>query len=464
MNILFFDDTRLYNRQNLTRRYGVPTLCSRESFEDNAWLYQWPLGMWKEGDTHYMPVMLMERRSDEEIAQNVGCYYAAVMLKSRDGINWEPDNRARECGIENPLFEHQCMVCADNEEPAFIFYDENDIPARRYKAFSILIDSENHWVEDVVYCSSNCFEWKRMRGACWSCRGAEPGLSVFRIEDKNTNGLALRPTWGDRRICISTTDNFQSYTYPQLKLMPDSIDEPQLEFYGMRVHPYKGYYLGFLWQYHTRAINQNKFHGGKIDCHLAYSLNGLDWFRGLRTPFMPNGEEGSANGGMTFVSEFTKGADGKLYIYAADFKFEHGAGYRKESALAKYSLREDGFVCLEAGAQEGFIATRPIIINGDFDINIEAENASFAIYNRFGTRPIEGFDFENCDAFSGDNCHHRPTWRGHDISELYGQAVCLQIRLTNGRIYAVNGDITPITCHEAIRYADHNITLDTRGF
>ncbi len=465
MSILFFDDTRFYLRKNLVRDYGKSEAVAIDTFEDPKWLYQWPLGMWQHEGVWQMPILLITSANEEEIQQNVGAFYTAVMYKSTDGENWEPDNRAAEMGNESPLFAHQCMTCADNEEPAYIYYDKDDIPERRFKALSILIDHDAHWVDDVVYCSPDGFNWTRMRGACWNCRGAEPGTSVFRIEEKHTNGLAVRPTWGDRRICISTTDNFQSFTYPQLKLQPDSIDPPETEFYGMRVRPYKGYYIGMLWQYHTLPQTHNKFHEGKMDCHLAYSLNGIDWFRGLRKPFIANGEEGSYDAGMVFPGEISQLADGSLRIYGAAYKFEHGRGYRHDATFVKYALREDGFVKLVAGQDEAYLATRPVILNGGLDINIKCDSPVVCqITNVHGRVPIAGFEFANCTPFTGDSTHWVPQWNGHDISELAGKAVCLHIKFANGEIYAINGDFTPVTCHEAIRYSTQGITVDTTGF
>ena len=120
---------------------------------------------------------------------------------------------------------------------------------------------------------------------------------------------------------------------------------------------------------------------------------------------------------------------------------------------------------LVAGDEEGLISTRPILLRGRFDINIKCDDiATCELRPWNGQAPIPGFSHEDCVPFTGDNTHWEPKWKEHDMGELKGKAICMQIKLKNGELYAINGDLTPLTTHEAIHYNRRGTTLDTRGY
>lgn len=459
MSLLFFDDTRLYHRHNLKREYGVPELVKTTKLDGDEWSIQWPLGFWKSNEDgfYHMPVMAVNRDK---------WYWTVIMYQSADGESWEPENKALEAGIENPFFPNQCMMLKEDEEMGYIVYDEDDIPERRIKALTIVMDMAGEWADDRVYCSPDGFHWNEMRGACWNPRGAEPGAGVYKIAEKGMYGIAHRPTWGDRRICITTTKDFYHFSYPELKIMPDSIDPSEIECYGMRVTPYKGYYVGYLWIYHGLPTNENKYWGGKVDSQLAYSVNGTSWQRSIREAFIPTGPEGSFNAGMVYPALSYQKKDGTIAIFCAAFPGEHPT-FRENGHIAEYTLREDGFMKLVAGEEEGYIATRPVILNGDeFDINIKCEGpATCAVYHMNGRTPLEGFSHEDSVPFTGDMTHWKPEWKsGKKLSELKSKVFCIQVKLASGELYAINGDMTPVTTHEAARYAKTGMTLNTTGF
>ncbi len=453
MTILFFDDTRLYNRQNLKRDYETPEILWHGQLQENNLIVQMPIGVWREDDGVYRMVVSY-RVMDEK--------YCNLAYTSLDGENWTPDNRAEQFGIENPVMPNECLRVEGSPELGAIYYDKYDVPERRYKALVASIDSENEWVDDDIWCSSNLFVWNKMRGASWNCRGAEPGASVFRLEEENKYAVLHRPTWGDRRICLSTTENFQSFSKPAIEFMPDSEDEPLIELYGMRGFPYKGMYLAFLWIYHTLPMNGNKFWGGKLDSQMAYSLTGTRWFRGIRKPFIACGENGSYNGGMVFPTVCTTLDDGSIRIYGGAFAKQHGH-FLEDSSVFIAKLREDGFVSLSADENGGMLFTRPILPQGEIDINVQGE-MSCALYYRDGKTLIEGFAHEDFDGFAGDETHHIPTWRGKKIKDVGDKCVCLEIRLKNGKLFAISGDFVPLTSHEANRYDKFGMMLDTKGF
>ena len=61
--------------------------------------------------------------------------------------------------------------------------------------------------------------------------------------------------------------------------------------------------------------------------------------------------------------------------------------------------------------------------------------------SRFATSPLEGYTFEDCEPFSGDDTAWTPTWKGgKTLSQLAGKALRLEVQLDSARLYAIRGD------------------------
>ena len=100
--ILFFDDSMLHNRSNLSRKTGKPTIIDEGTFEDpyidTAWGY---------------PSVVFD-----EISSKWRCYYQGelgsphnqaihVMAESDDGINWQIPDLSKLVKIQDRLTPHQ---------------------------------------------------------------------------------------------------------------------------------------------------------------------------------------------------------------------------------------------------------------------------------------------------------------------------------------------------------------------
>jgi hypothetical protein len=94
--------------------------------------------------------------------------------------------------------------------------------------------------------------------------------------------------------------DWRSFSKPEITLQADALDSPVALLYGMPMLAYDGYFVGFLWVFHTDpnavtsaplsdvarfsgdvAERDHKGYLGRIDCQLAYSSNGWHFQRGL---------------------------------------------------------------------------------------------------------------------------------------------------------------------------------------
>ena len=73
--------------------------------------------------------------------------------------------------------------------------------------------------------------------------------------------LTTRPEGGDRRISVSETRDWESFTTPELALQCDPLDAPLTQIYGMPVIPYEGTYIGLVWLFHCIPEPPNKYLG-----------------------------------------------------------------------------------------------------------------------------------------------------------------------------------------------------------
>jgi hypothetical protein len=118
----------------------------------------------------------------------------------------------------------------------------------------------------------------------------EPPIFGFYNRQLDRHTMTVRPGWGDRRLCLQGTRDFRKWSGPELLLQPDPLDEDLCELYGMSVFPYAGGYVGLLWVFHCEQSEHTKYFNrsvGPLDVQLAYSYDGVRFFRGIRAPFIP---------------------------------------------------------------------------------------------------------------------------------------------------------------------------------
>lgn len=448
--LLFFDDQRLFVREGLTRAYGKPTLLAASLFADpgtspgNAFVSAWKAD---DGRTHLF------------YQANVDGGHVFLAAISEDGIHFTPRNTAKEAGIENPLLPNQLLPRMDGELGA-VLCDPSAPADRRLKALVCLYQHESLDLRDVLYESGDGIHWTLAEGVRWNTPGTEPGVGGYYNPVDGKSVIISRPFWGVRRLCYIETVDFRTFTRPRLVLQCDALDQPLDESYGMPCFFYKGIGIGLFWIYHVPAGDTWKYAGGTVDCQLAYSFNGSYWLRSLREPFIGTAE--APFSGMVYPSAAGRDANGDLLLYASGTSAVHGDFSRDDARVGVYRLREDGFIRLETGPQgTGRLMTRQLLLQGPLSINLEADSATCAIRDR-DSRPIEGFDHVDCTPFSGDARHWRPAFR-ESLAGLYGKVVTIEVCVTGGALYAIEGEFVSLMNTEALRYERFGVMPQGQG-
>jgi hypothetical protein len=279
----------------------------------------------------------------------------------------------------------------------------------------------------------------------------EPPVFGFYNRHRKQHAMTVRPGWGDRRVCIQFTDDFHTWSGPELLLQPDPTDRELIEHYGMPVFPYAGSHVGLLWVFHcessapTRYVNRPI---GPLDCQLAYSCDGVRFFRGMRRPFIPVNAPGEHGCGGIEPSSLVE-TDEEIRIYSNGSKIPHGrnsqarrAGNRDFEAILLHTLRKDGFMYLRNRGDWGSFVTKPLaLFKGSLTMNVEAPFGE-VVYQLLDLKsePIEGYTFDDCvPAQRVDSFNHALRWREKGLDEMIGRIVRLEVKLREARLCAFRG-------------------------
>ena len=313
-------------------------------------------------------------------------------------------------------------------------------------------------IEDSVYVSADLIQWRLKEGACWNPEGTEPIAGAFYNPVAKKFTILTRPDHGQRRVGITETADWRSFSPFELCMQCDSLDEPLTEIYGMPAMEYDGWFIGFPLIY--SGFEQGiftKFSSGEMRVQLAYSLNGHHWQRSLRTPFIDGEMLPDGPWKMAFLSSVLHERDGSLLLYVCTNHCQHGTPPLQmigNACIKVLRLRKDGFIRLTAsGSEEGVLALRETCLQGDsLKINLQARHATCAIY-KYDTNGKElWFTHEDCIPFSGDSTDWTPQWRNGSLADLRGKLVNIEVRLQDGSLYSIAYDGLPMMNIQSVRY------------
>lgn len=440
---LFFDDYRLLGRAGTQRRYGVPELINEYYDPDYSTDYFSPWVFEKDGET----VMLYMGRN-----RSTG-QFALLAAASHDGINFSPLKRNGT---------NEIMPLAGGEEPFCILEDVFAPPAEKYKLILTRYDQKRFYVRAQIFSSPDLIKWNSFLDEIpdWGC---EPVGGVFFNAVRQCYTILRRPTWGNRCVGYCDTKDFKHYTPFELCLHQDTLDGALDEVYGMSAFEYAGMYIGFPLLYTDNAASRKtKFEPGNIIPQLAYSWDGHHFLRSLRTSFLP---DYTGKPAMFWLSCARLTVNREILLYCAMTPEAHGAAFRNHQSgrIRIYRLRPDGFIALNAGEDEATVTTREYLYGGgDICVNLCAEHATMAIIDTCGEDPASqawgtdvsavGFDHGDCQSFSGDSICWKPRFSGGSPDKLKDRIIILEIKLKNGALYSIHGNLQPLTNTQSARY------------
>ena len=457
--LLFFDDQYLDRRENLDRRLGQPIPVPEGSYRDPdldpSWGY--PSVFFEPESGRWCCLYQAQLPRSYVLPKGNAMRHLPLIVESDDGVHWHPPDLTSAVPMEDRLRPHQVIPLSSVGEWGPCFYDARaDNPDERLKAFVSFRHGTG--TSAPLFVSADGRSWRRLSGRSWHPTGIDPAVSGFWNPVRNSYVIAARPYWGDRRIAVYETRDWRTFSAPEVAMRPDGEDTPAAQVYGMPVFPYAHLFIGLLWIYHTTpVVGSSKFIGGKVDCQLAYSYNGWHFQRCQRLPFLPHAAPGEPGYGCIYPSSLVvtgapgaTGDDRVIRIYSSASESEHAEllaePERGEGRLLLHELRLDGFVYLEPPGGPGSLTTRTLHLRGDrLTINVQAPHGRIRVQvTGPDSRPLDGYGYDDCAGFTGDSQAWEPVWRGgRTIGALKDQVIRLEVELSNGRLFALRGDLHP---------------------
>ena len=454
--MLFFDDHYLNRWENLCRHVGQPELEPEATFTDPAHglasgyptVFRTGTGTWR---------CLYQGKSIGHMPAKISF---PLLVESDDGIHWEIPDLADKVPLPDRAFPNQVLPMDRFGQWDHYFDEKTDDPQERLKG---LITSDKG---ALLWTSPDGLEWREVEGVEWRPGSPDPPSMAFWNEVRQSYVIMARPGRNPhpRRLAVSETKDWRSFSESELTLRADALDLPLTELYGNPAFPYEDMFVGFVWVYNTvpyRAddpTTHRKYYGGRTYGQLSYSYNGWHFQRSLREPFIPNAPTGELGAGIMRPMSMIVDDDQCIRIYSSASKLEHGYHIQGTDlgALVMHRLRLDGFMYLESAGGAGILGTRPIFWRGgEVRLNVQSgQEARVQVTDGQG-QTIEGYEFDNCEPFAGDELFWVPRWKsGMGMAALGNQLLRLEISLENARLYAIRGDFVVPSGREIRRFLE----------
>ena len=308
----------------------------------------------------------------------------------------------------------------------------------------------------------------------WLDRGSDNPGDITWNQDAGLYHIITRPIYGDRRLVITTTKDFTEFSRPVTVLQPDALDRLGTEFNDMPSRPYEGMHIGMVHVFNTDRFEETssvspRWPQIKCDGHmvteLAYSYNGLHWYRSVREPFMGLRDYGLQGGGSVYGMEMLQTSDDKLLFYAHSSKGGHGDIHGKQGAaldltgfdnVLLYEMRLDGFCSLKTWGYRGILRTKTIVPkSGQISFNVRTmahTEIRVQILDGKTAEPIPGYTWDEAAPISGDHLSAEPSWKQRsDISELVDRPIRIEIAMREAELFAIRTECEALYACEPLQ-------------
>jgi hypothetical protein len=459
---LFLDDAMVAERSNVIstmhppRKFAAnPVLMPEPGVESGALLYGTVL---HDDEAGLFKMWYFTGREETKMP------WALAYATSADGIHWKKPELDVIKGLGKPANVVMTHPQVENfGEPFSVIIDRRDPdPARRYKlVYRYLTPLPGmKALGTTTAFSADGIHWKPF-GRVQIPKILDIG-HFFYDELKGKYAVYGR-LWTERRkVQLSLSDDFKSWSEPMLVADINEKDAPGTQIYTMAVHNDGGQYVG-LAQLYMRGTTH------VLEFELASSRDGLSWTR------VHQGERFIACGGHGEWDRFNNSMScrpvrvgDELWFYYSGRTYRHSGyggkdrgtedatslrarvdgtatpgksadaqpfrGMRSAVGLAK--LRLDGYVSLGASYDGGSVTTVPVLPGaGDLGLNASA---------RFGEIVVEVLGPDGklvpggvSEPVTGDGTDLKVSWPDGTPKALSaGDPVQLRFKIRNARLYA----------------------------
>lgn len=411
---------------------------------------------------------------------------------SRDGIHWEKPvlglqshQGSKENNLLIPMttyedgsfydssgrFNTKIFRIRDGDGKNFrpVFYDPKDPnPERRYKGFG----TEVPFGPMYPAVSPDGRKWELLKTSSIASQDEfhlfhdrSRGLYVATVKLTGPYGRSVYLAvsrdfehWTDSRECLifhaDKRDQDLGAERVQMHLRNPALRQPTInrpeeyktDIYNLPVFAYEGLYVGMPTVFNHSGNTKDNSDGFSM-VELAVSRDLINWERtGKREKFIPLS---AVEGGKNYdAAQLLAGnepiiTDTEILFYYSGLKWREAPSTevttRDTGAICLAKLRLDGFVSLDAGATEGTVLTKPMIMDGkSLRLNVTAPQGQVRaeILDAEGKKVLAGFSREECIPIAGDSLNVELKWKKAKVSTLVGKTVRLRFILRDASLYA----------------------------
>jgi hypothetical protein len=296
------------------------------------------------------------------------------------------------------------------------------------------------------------------------------GRFIHTVKRGGTHGRAVAlatsrdfKSWNDLGIVFEADDRDQELGRQNIKdrmadptLHHPPYDDPKVynvDVYNMGVFRYEGLYIGLPAMFHSTGPVPN--YPNTVGFHLvqlACSRDLREWRRlGDRQTFIGPSRLDSGAYDLTQILPPSAPVvrDDELWFYYTGLKWRGSFTYigtypdgesvpipgrdRDGGAVCLAVLRRDGFISLDAGAEEGSVTTSPFTPpGGKLYVNVDAPDGEL----RAELCDEQGNVLARSKAVHGDSPRIQLEWEDGNLADLKSQPVSLRFKLRNASLYS----------------------------
>ncbi len=371
--------------------------------------------------------------------------------ESEDALHWDKPSLGllpfQGSTDNNIVYAHE-IALGRSAHGAHVAKDPSAPAQERYKLVHCCSDELGAYVGGAV--SPDGIRWTPLEEPV--LRWASDTQTVVIYDERHGHykgyfrGWPAGELWtGRRTVDHAVTEDFRNWPEPQFCLVTDAQDPPGTDVYTNSFTPWPGAQDAYLMfpAFYPRTTDT-------METHFAVSRDGRIWHRPLREPLLRAGPPQSDHyAGLVAGQGLIETAPGEWSMLVARRIMTHNethypAGWKDRGGLGRATIREDGFMAVEAEGRGEFWMV-PIELPGNrlranawthfggavrFGLSLEGEGA------------IEGHTVDDCDPLTGDILWQDVSWNGNpDLSPWQGRPVRLHIQLLRGRLHAFRFDV-----------------------
>ncbi len=391
---------------------------------------------------HVEATQVMDGERGMELGGTALCY-----CESKDGTLWEKPS----LGLFTFAGSKENNIVSFYGDSSNVFRDDACPPEERYKMFDwdrlhdVPDDAEPHLKYGLYGCvSPDGYNWKRLPDpllryfhdthniGCW-----DPMLKKYvAFVRRHQNG---------RAIGRAETDDFRQWPDSEVVICPTPMDSSADDYYTN----------GFTWYPDDPSVKflfSTIYHHDSdlVDTRLATSPDGrlFNWVS--YEPIVDTGKPGAwDDGGMYLCPNLVRLPDGSLGMPYRGMGKSHNESFNRfyndvesgtKFAWAKW--QEGRLAGIESSGQGEFFTQRVTHDGNQIEINARTTRAGsvevevWEAVDRYVSKPVNGFTFEENVPFRGDEIWAQCRWKGKEsLDELRGKEIQLRFRLCSAKIF-----------------------------